>query len=319
LSSSWLPSIFHSDTTKFDSSLAVGNNAGEVDATILRAVLYVFLFLLVISLWGFYSSIRPPKIISSLTPRDLTMEYEDVSFRTADGLTLRGWFIPSVKKTEKTLILLHGYPADKGNILPALAFLHENFNLLLFDFRYLGASEGSYSTAGAKEVEDLLAAIRLLKTRGVKEVGVWGFSMGGAVALMAIEKAPEIKAVVSESSYASLAEMALQLFPIPLLKYPIAYIVGLYANLFLGIDVGDVSPAERIRNTTVPILLIHSSADAVIPFSHARSLQQALAKNSSAEFWFNEQFAHGHLASDYRTRVGNFFLKHLQRTAVDYP
>ena len=282
-----------------------------MDTTILRVVLIVVSVLIIISLWGFYSSIRPPKIISSLTPRDLKMNYEDVSLKTAVGLTLRGWYIPSAKGTQKTLILLHGYPADKGNILPALAFLHEDFNLLLFDFRYLGRSEGSYSTAGAKEVEDLLAAIQFLKSRGVKEVGVWGFSMGGAVTLMAIEKAPEIRAVISESSYASLADMTFELLPIPLLNYPIAYLVGIWAKLFLGIDVRDASPADRIRNTKIPILLIHSSADAVIPFSHARLLQQALAKNPNAEFWFHEQFAHGQLASDYRTRIKDFFLKHL--------
>ena len=283
----------------------------KVDATILRVVLIVFSVLIIISLWGFYSSIRPPKIISSVTPRDLKMNYEDVSFKTADGLTLWGWYIPAIKKGQKTLILLHGYPADKGNILPALAFLHEDFNLLLFDFRYLGKSEGSYSTAGAKEVEDLLAAIQFLKSRGVNEVGVWGFSMGGAVALMAIEKAPEIRVVVSESSYASLAAMAFELLRLPLLNYPIAYLVGLWAKVFLGIDVRNASPADRIRNTTIPILLIHSSADAVIPFSHARRLQQALAKNPNAEFWFNEQFAHGQFASDYRTRIKEFFLQYL--------
>ena len=283
----------------------------KVDKTILRVVLIVFSVLIIISLWGFYSSIRPPRIISSITPRDLKMDYQDVSFKTADGLTLRGWYIPSAKSTETTLILLHGYPADKGNILPVQAFLHEDFNLLLFDFRYLGKSEGSYSTAGAKEVEDLLAAIQFLKTRGIKEVGVWGFSMGGAVALMAIGKAPEIRAVISESSYASLADMTFELFRIPVLNYPIAYLVGVWAKLFLGIDVREASPADRIRNTTLPILLIHSSADAVIPFSHARLLQQALAKNPNAEFWFNEQFAHGQFASDYRTRIKEFFLKHL--------
>jgi len=94
-------------------------------------------------------------MVSSITPRNLNMPYEQVSFTTADGLSLRGWFILSGKRAAKTLILLHGYPADKGNILPALAFLHADFNLLLFDFRYLGESDGSYSTAGAKEVEDL--------------------------------------------------------------------------------------------------------------------------------------------------------------------
>jgi fermentation-respiration switch protein FrsA (DUF1100 family) len=105
--------------------------------------------------------------------------------------------------------------------------------------------------------------------------------------------------------------MALQLFRIPLLNYPIAYLVGLWAKLFLGIDLRDVSPAERVRHTRVPILVIHSSADAVIPFSHARSLQEALKNNPRAEFWFHEGFAHGQLAADYQSRVRNFFLKNL--------
>src|SRR5262249_57651862 len=130
-----------------------------MDTTILRVVLIAFSGLIIISLWGFYSSIRPPKIVSSVTPRDLKMNYEDVSFRTADGLTLCGWHIPAAQRTEKTLILLHGYPADKGNILPSLSFLHEDFNLLLFDFRYLGKSEGSYSTARANPAEHLLSPV----------------------------------------------------------------------------------------------------------------------------------------------------------------
>ena len=239
------------------------------------------------------------------------MHYENVLFKTADGLTLRGWHVPSGKKTAKTLILLHGYPADKGDILPALAFLQKDFNLLLFDFRYLGESEGSYSTAGAKEVEDLLAAIRFLKTRAVTEVGVWGFSMGGAVALMAIERAPEIRAVIAESSYAKLSEMALQLFDIPLIKHPSAYLIGLWAKLLLGINVRDVSPAETIRNSAIPILITHSSADAVIPFSQAKSLKQALANNPRAEFWFSDESAHGQMDADYQSRLRNFFQKNL--------
>jgi len=186
-----------------------------VGASIIRIVVIALGFFFVTSLWGFYISIRPPRIVSSLTPKLLQLDYENVWFKTSDGLTLSGWFIPGKAATKKTLILLHGYPADKGDILPALSFLQKNYNLFLFDFRYLGESEGKYSTAGAKEVNDLLAAIQFLKTKGIEEVGVWGFSMGGAVALMSIKKAPEIKAVVSEASYASLAQMAAELFKIP--------------------------------------------------------------------------------------------------------
>jgi fermentation-respiration switch protein FrsA (DUF1100 family) len=105
--------------------------------------------------------------------------------------------------------------------------------------------------------------------------------------------------------------MAFELFPLPLLNYPVAYLVNLWAKLFLGIDLRDVSPAERLRNATVPILLIHSPADAVIPFAHARLLQEALKNNPRAEFWFHEGFAHGQLAADYQSRVKTFFHKNL--------
>ena len=280
-------------------------------ASIIRIVIIALGFFFVTSLWGFYISIRPPRIVSSLTPKNLQLDYENVWFKTSDRLTLSGWFIPGKTATKKTLILLHGYPADKGDILPALSFLQKDYNLFLFDFRYLGESEGKYSTAGANEVEDLLAAIQFLKTKGIEEVGVWGFSMGGAVALMSIKKAPEIKAVVSEASYASLAQMAAELFKIPGLRYPLAYLIGLWARIFLGIDLSNISPVKAVQNTTIPLLLIHSSTDAVIPFSHAQSLQKALGDNPRAEFWFHTGLAHGELDTEYQKRVADFFQRHL--------
>ena len=103
---------------------------------------------------------------------------------------------------------------------------------MLFDFRYLGQSEGRYSTAGVKETEDLRAAINFLKSRGVNEVGVWGFSMGGAVALATAVMVPEIKVIISESSYASLDLMALELYRIPLLEYPLAKLTLFGQNYF---------------------------------------------------------------------------------------
>ena len=89
------------------------------------------------------------------------------------------------------------------------------------------------------------------------------------------------------------------------------YLVRLWAKLFLGIDLRAVAPAERVRDTKIPILLIHSSADDVIPFSHGQSLRQALAKNPSAEFWFTAGIVHGQLGSVTRGRVREFFLNPL--------
>ncbi len=271
-------------------------------------LLAIVLFLLLTSLWGFYISIRPPKIVSTVTPRELGLAYEDVTFKTKDGFKLSGWFILSKNARAKTIVLLHGYPADKGNILPALAFLNEKYNLFLFDLRYFGQSEGSYSTAGAKEVEDLAAAIDYLKSRGIREVGVWGFSMGGAVALVSSPQVPEIKIVVSEASYARLDLMARELYRLPLLDYPLAWLTELWARLFLGVDVRKVAPMDAVKNIQIPILIVHSENDEMIPFEHALLIREALKNNPRAEFWFQENLLHGQFDEVYKKKVGDFFL-----------
>jgi len=273
----------------------------------------VVVFFLVTSLWGFYISIRPPKIVSTVTPKELGLAYEEVRFKAIDGGTLSGWFIPSkdARLDAKTIVLLHGYPADKGDILPSLAFLNERYNLFLFDFRYLGQSEGLYSTAGAKETDDLASAIEYLKSRGVEEVGVWGFSMGGAVALMSIKKIPEIKAVVSEASYANLGLMARELYHLPLLDYPLAWLTGVWAKLFIGVNIDKISPADAVKNTKIPILLIHSKNDDVIPFKNAMLIEEALKNNPRAELWFQENFVHGQFDQVYQKKIMKFFINNL--------
>jgi pimeloyl-ACP methyl ester carboxylesterase len=264
------------------------------------------------SLWGFYLSIKPVKLKSQTTPSDFNLNYEDVSFKTKDDLTLVGWFIPHKEtNTAKTIILLHGYPADKGDILPVTRFLHEKYNLLLFDFRYLGRSEGKYTTAGARESEDLLSAIRFLKSRGINEVGVWGFSMGGSVAIMAAPEASEIKAIVSDSAYARMDWMSYELYRIPIISYPLGWLTGLWGRLFLGLDIKKVVPAESAEDIFIPILITHSEKDWVIPVEHAELLQKSLKKNPKAEFWFREEGFHGELGSEYQKRVLDFFEKNL--------
>jgi len=276
-------------------------------------LLTLVLFFLFTSLWGFYISIRPPKFISTITPRDLGLDFEEVTFVTKEGITLRGWFIPSATegKTPPTIILLHGYPADKGDILPSMTFLNQKFNLFLFDFRYLGKSDGNYTTVGARETKDLKAAIHYLKSRGIEEVGVWGFSLGGAVALMTAPETPEIQAVVSESSYARLDLLAPQLYRIPIIKYPLGYLSGLWAKLFLGINIKEVSPTAAAKNLTIPILIIHSKKDKVIPFSHALLLEEALKNNPKAEFWFQENLGHTEFNIKYKKHISDFFEKNL--------
>ena len=108
-------------------------------------------------------------------PESFNLKYEDVEFESSDGLKLKGWFIPS-NKSGNTIIVMHGYPTNKADVLPFSMFLLKRFNVFLFDFRSFGESEGSYTTAGYKEVNDLDGAIKYLENRkDVKNIGALGF------------------------------------------------------------------------------------------------------------------------------------------------
>jgi dipeptidyl aminopeptidase/acylaminoacyl peptidase len=279
--------------------------------SILTALGYIVICSILLSLWGFYWLIKPIRIHSSVTPQQFNLKYESVEFRTEDNVLIRGWFIPNENPKAKAIILLHGYPADKGNILPGYVFLHQKYHLLFIDFRYLGESEGSYSTLGKNEVLDVLAATQFLQERGIKEVGIVGFSMGGAVALMAAEKTPNIKAVISESSYSSLDRMATEYFKIPVLHYPLGWLLRLWGLVFLNAEVSTVSPLNSAIQLKIPLLIMHSKADDVVSFEHAMLFKKALGDRPEVEFIFWDNLSHGEAHKGYQKEVSAFFDKNL--------
>ena len=213
---------------------------------------------------------------------------------------------------DRAIILLHGYPFDKGNILPLGAFLRDQYDLLYFDFRSFGESEGSLTTIGYREVEDLRTAVAFLRSRGYQRIGVWGFSFGAAVALLSLDRGVVVEAIVADSSYADLAQMAEAYYGnLGPLSWVLARLTDLWARIFLGVELRAVSPAAAARGSTTPILLIHSRADDQISFSQALEIQAPLAGNPNARFWFVERARHGEAWSRYRAeyeaRVEAFF------------
>lgn len=272
--------------------------------TIVIAISFFFLFT---SFLGFYMSIKPPRISSPVTPERFGLEYENIKIETSDNILLSGWFIPVTgTKTNKTIIGLHGYPADKGNILPIVAEFSEEFNLLLFDFRYFGESEGSYSTAGIKEKEDLLAAIKYLKEKGYEDIGLWGFSMGGAVALMTPEETG-VRSIAAHSSYANLPLLSSELYRIPVVDKLLGELTIEWARVVLGINAREMSPINSASSSTIPIIIIHSRSDNVISFKHAELLQKTLAENENAKFLFEEDLLHGQVTDETTENIKEFF------------
>jgi len=275
-------------------------------------LLIVIAFIILFSFLTFFMSIKPGKWPVEFTPESFKLKYESVTFESSDGLNLKAWFIPS-DKSNNTIIVMHGYPTNKADVLPFSMFLLKKFNVFLFDFRSFGESEGSYTTVGFKEVNDLDGAVNYLENRkDVKNIGALGFSLGGSVAIM--NKNNDIKAIVSDSAYSNLNNMIESMYKnFYFLKYPFVQLTRIYGKMFFNVDLKDVSPATAIKNINKPVLIIHGKKDSQIPVNEANVLHNA---NKKTELWVVDNADHGATYAlnkvEYEKRVLEFFEKHLK-------
>ena len=275
----------------------------------------IIVSIIVISIFNFILSIHPPKLGEKRTPEIFNLKYEDVSFKTSDGLTLRGWFIPS-NYSKAVIIVGHGYPFSKSDVLSFAPFLHKHYNLLFFDFRYFGDSDGSYTTVGWKEQKALLAAVSYLKTRkdiDPNKIGSIGFSLSAST--MLVTKS-DIKAIVADSPYASLDKMIEQsyrIFP-GFTKLPFTFTTKILAKIVLNLDTKKVSPEKSIKNLGIPVLLIHGEKDSQIPVENSKIIYEASNK-SLTKLWLVKGADHGYSHAlnpkEYEKKVLDFFDKHL--------
>lgn len=263
-----------------------------------------------------FLSLKPPRMPITIKPDDMGLKYYQVIFRTRDGKNLNGWLIPS-EKSRGIIICCHGYPANKSDILPTVDFLYPDFALFLFDFRAHGESGGFITTFGLREVWDLEAAIEYLEsvpsTRG-KPIGVWGYSLGGAVGILTAARNSEIKAIVSDSSFANFPEMVTQYFKnMGPFRYIFSYLSRLLGKVLFRMDYIENSPEFHVGKVKAPILLIHSRTDEFVPIDHARRIYQKA--NSPKELWEvdgTHTGMHEGYISEYQERVKNWFERYLK-------
>lgn len=263
-----------------------------------------------------YLATHPPKLESQHTPEDLGLAYEPVRLTTSDGLELAAWWIPAANasQADTALVVGHGYPADKGDVLPGVAFLHERYHLLLFDHRSFGQSEGSMTTVGLREVLDVRAAVDHASARpSVEHVAGIGFSMSAATMLLTQD--PRMEALVAEAGFARLDLLIDQLYPLPwFTDAPLVWLTEGYARLTLGTWPSQIAPEAAIGSTAFPVLLIHGTEDDQIPVSHAHWLHAA-APAGASELYLVEGAGHGQAhavaGEAYEDRVLAFLTDHV--------
>lgn len=196
---------------------------------------------------------------------------EFVTIQSQDGLTLSGRYY-HVKDGAPLDICFHGYrssPLTDFSGGSELSF-DMGHNVLLVDQRAHGRSEGRTITFGIKERWDLMCWVDYALERFGADTRIllYGVSMGGATVLMASELAlPEnVKGIIADCPYSSPMDVILyvgQSNPIP--NWLIRPFVILGAKIFGGFDVNEATAASAVKNTRVPILIIHGDGDSYVP------------------------------------------------------
>ena len=270
---------------------------------------FLFTFIL------FWKNAQPPRY-PSLYPESPSLPLEEITFQTEDGLRLRGSF--SLRDPKRpTILLCHGVGANRTDLYLFAQLLYEKggFNVLSFDFRGHGQSEGRLTSYGALEQRDLEAALAFLDRRLLRrEYGLLGVSMGASVGILVASRDLRLKALWVDSPYSDLAkaiEAHLKLlygFP----KFPFVPFSLLSYRLLFHTAAENVSPIGKIGGMVPrPLMIVNGVKDERMRPEFAKKLYEKAKEPKS--LWLIPGAGHleGHLIDPkgYDERLLAFFEK----------
>lgn len=249
------------------------------------------------------------------------LRVQTVSFTASDGVRLYGW-LAIASPNAPTIILVHGFKATRVSMLPWARFLFAaGYNVLLFDDRGCGQSDGWGIGLGATEPNDVIGAARYLESRSDlanKRYGALGVSLGAGVVLLAAAREPALVAVVADSAWADerpqldrMSSIPVGRFALPVLPYEPALVDAL-----VGARLEAASPNAAIGKIAPrAVFLIHSADDRNTTTPLTGEAQLYAVAGQPKRQWIAPSGGHaGALAAhpaEYQQRVLAFFAQYL--------
>ena len=186
-----------------------------------------------------------------VSPDDWGLSFEKVNLTTKNNVKISGWFIPH-PQAKKTVLFFHGNGGNISHRGDSIYIFHKlKLNVLIIDYVGYGESEGSPSEQGLYQSADV-AWQYLVFNKKIKpeKIIIFGRSLGGIVA---VDLASRVKAggLILESTFSSVRDVVEIAFPL------------LSRFIYLRYSFDSFS---KIKNISMPTLVIHSPDDGVIPF-----------------------------------------------------
>ncbi len=229
---------------------------------------FIILFVAYVGLGALLYIMQPTFLYSpvreiSNTPDEIGMDFEDVVFKTEDGLRLNGWYIPA-KIAKFTILFCHG---NGGNIMHRLDSINLFYNLglscFIFDYRGYGSSEGKASEEGtyldAKAAYEWLTKEKKISSN---DIIIFGRSLGGCIAAQLAGKV-EARALIIESAFTSYVDIGRKFYP----YMPVRWFARFRYKTI-----------DYIKDVRCPVMIIHSKNDEIVPFEFGLELYEAASE-----------------------------------------
>jgi dienelactone hydrolase len=255
---------------------------------------------------------RPPRRRLEHTLADVGLTSEELRLKAEDGLSIAAWYVPP--RNGAVIIAVHGIWGNRGQLIGiGRNLVDRGFGIMLPDLRAHGDSDGRVNTLGLREARDVRACVVYLQSLPdpPAHIGVLGYSLGAATAIIAAAETPGIEAVVADSPFASVPWLLEHQFDallhIPRWLLPILVRIG---SRQTGVDAAAIAPmdyAARISPRT--LLVIHGQEDGMFQYRNAELVYEAAREPK--ELWLLSGVAHaGAYDVDpeaYVARVADFF------------
>lgn len=260
-------------------------------------ILFACLFLT-----GCTSLIYQPDKYMYAHPDQFKIRFDNLTFNSIDGTKLSAWKLHSKTKNPKNLLIwFHGNAQNlTAHFVNAAWMADHGYDILIFDYRGYGLSEGQPNPKGV--AEDGLAFLNYayddFKKGGYEKFIVYAQSLGGAIALRSLEDfnhRDEISLLVLDSTFLSPREVAREKTN-RLFKY-------LISNSFTA--------NPELKHLTMPVLSIHSTEDFVIAYFLGKDLFNKIP-NPQKEFWTFNTRGHGDVFFVENQKYRDLFLNYVK-------
>ena len=220
--------------------------------------------------WFENSQVFHPGRTMDASGAELKRPFENVFFKSPDGVELNGWFYPADPNSTHAKIAVLVCHGNAGNISDRLELyrplLAAGAAVFAFDYRGFGLSKGRPSEEGT--YRDAQAAYQWLRQKGFagSNIIAYGESLGGGIASELCLR-EETGGLILQSTFTSIPDVGAELYP----WLPVRWISTIKYDTH-----------SKLPKLKIPVLVMHSRDDDLIAFGHS---QKNLAVANEPKFF----------------------------------